>query len=317
MRGALAGLTSHLPDIDLPRGVGGHVLGTVLAGLAAGLFAVGSVAVHAATARSAAGGAAGAPDWRVLLRRPAWLVGQGATVVAALLQVVALGLAPVGVVQPVLAGGLVIALAIRAVLDRAAPAPVQVLGAACTTAGLAVFLVAAQPGPATRPAGLVPVAVAAAAVVVLAAVTTRLPRGPGAAVLAALVAGVCLGVAAVLVSAALDVLQHRGLLAALAAAATWAAVATAVAAQYASQQAFARGNLAVSLPALTVVDPLAAVPMAAALLGERLTPGHAGVWGPAALLASLGVVLLGRERTRAPAGSSAGAAGPGTSSLTG
>jgi drug/metabolite transporter (DMT)-like permease len=289
-------VSSSLPDIDLPRGIGGHVLGTVLAGLAAALFAVGSVAVHAATAGSATTGGGAAPSWRVLLRRPAWLVGQGAAVAAALLQVVALGLAPVAVVQPVLAGGLVIALALRALLDRAAPTLLQVLGALCTTAGLAVFLVAAQPGPATRPAALLPVAASAAAVVVLAAATTRLPRGAGGSVPAALVAGVSLGVAAVLVSAALEVLQRHGLLAALTSGATWAAVATAVAAQYASQQAFARGNLAVSLPTLTVVDPLAAVPIAGALLGERLAPGHAGVWGPAALLAAVGVVLLGQER---------------------
>lgn len=288
-------LALHLPDVDLPRGVGGHVLGTVLAGLAAALFAVGSVAVHAATAGSASS-AGGAPVWRELLRRPAWLVGQGATVAAALLQVVALGLAPVAIVQPVLAGGLVVALGIRAVLDRAAPSLPQVLGAVCTTAGLAVFLVAAQPGPATHRAAAVPVAVAAGAVVALALATSRLPRGPAPAVLAALVAGVSLGVAAVLVSAALDVLTHRGVVAALTTVPTWAAVATAVAAQYASQQAFARGNLAVSLPTLTVVDPLAAVPIAGALLGERLAPGHAGVWAPAALLAAVGVVLLGRER---------------------
>ena len=132
--------------------------------------------------------------------------------------------------------------------------------------------------------------------------TTRLPRGPAGSVLAALVAGVALGVAAVLVSAALDVLQRHGVLAALTAGATWAAVATAVAAQYASQQAFARGNLAVSLPTLTVVDPLAAVPIAGALLGERLAPGHAGVWAPAALLAAVGVVLLGQDRHPPSAG---------------
>jgi hypothetical protein len=292
----LTGVTSALPDIDLPRGVGGHVLGTVLAGLAAALFAVGSVAVHAATAGSTTAGGGAAPSWRLLLRRPAWLVGQGASVAAALLQVAALGLAPVGVVQPVLAGGLVIALGLRAALDRVAPTLLQVLGATCTTAGLAVFLVAAQPGPSTRPAALLPVAASAAAVVLLAAATTRLPRRGGGSVLAALVAGVSLGVAAVLVSAALDVLEHQGLLAALTAGATWAAVATAVAAQYASQQAFARGNLAASLPTLTVVDPLAAVPIAGALLGERLAPGHAGVWGPAAVLAAAGVVLLGRGR---------------------
>lgn len=293
MRPALSGLTAHLPDVDLPRGVGGHVLGTVLAGLAAALFAVGSVAVHAASATEGGGGA---PSWRVLLRRPSWLLGQGATVAAALLQVAALGLAPVAVVQPVLAGGLVVALAIRAVLDRAAPPALQALGAVCTTAGLALFLVAAQPGPATHRAASLPVAVAAVVVVLLALATSRLPAGPAAAVLAALVAGVALGVAAVVVSAALDVLQHRGVVAALTAVPTYAAVATALAAQYASQQAFARGRLAVSLPTLTVVDPLAAVPVAGLLLGERLAPGHAGVWAPAAVLAAVGVVLLARER---------------------
>jgi hypothetical protein len=117
------------------------------------------------------------------------------------------------------------------------------------------------------------------------------------------VAGLSLGVAAVVVSAALDVLQHRGVVAALTTVPTWAALATAAAAQYASQQAFARGNLSVSLPTLTVVDPLVAVPIAGALLGERLAPGHAGVWGPAAALPAAGVVLLGRER---PAGGSPG-----------
>jgi hypothetical protein len=305
VRPALEGLTAHLPDVDLPRGVGGHVLGTVLAGLAAALFAVGSVAVHAASAGSATASAGAAPSWRVLLRRPAWLLGQGATVAAALLQVAALGLAPVAVVQPVLAGGLVIALAVRAVLDRTAPPALQVIGAVCTTAGLALFLVAAQPGPATHRAAPLLVAVAAAVVVLLALATSRLPAGPAAAVVAAVVAGTALGVAAVVVSAALDVLQHRGVVAALTAVPTYAAVATAVAAQYASQQAFARGRLAVTLPTLTVVDPLAAVPVAGVLLGERLAPGHAGVWAPAAALAAVGVVLLARERR--PVGADAGA----------
>lgn len=287
------GVPRHLPDIDLPAGVGGHVLGTALAATAAALFAVGSLAVHAATTGS---GHEGAPSWRVLLRHPAWLVGQGATVAAALIQVAALGLAPVGIVQPVLAGGLVIALAARAVLDRAAPPLLQVAGALCATAGLAVFLVAAQPGTGTHPAGLLATVVLATAVVVVAVASTRLPNGREGALAAAVVAGAALGVAAVLVSAALDVLQRHGLLTALTAAPTWAAVATALAGQYTSQQAFARGSLAVSLPALTVVDPLVAVPVAGVLLGQHLAPGHAGVWIPAAVLAAVGVVLLGRER---------------------
>ncbi|WP_246271495.1 hypothetical protein [Amycolatopsis acididurans] len=68
----------------------------------------------------------------------------------------------------------------------------------------------------------------------------------------------------------------------------------AVTAQIGSQQAYSRGALAWSLPALTVVDPLAAIPAARLLLGERLEPGHAAVWAPAALIAVVGVVLLAR-----------------------
>jgi hypothetical protein len=48
------------------------------------------------------------------------------------------------------------------------------------------------------------------------------------------------------------------------------------------------------MPALVLLDPLAAVPVARLLLGERLEPGHAAVWGPAALVAAIGVVLLSR-----------------------
>lgn len=42
-----------------------------------------------------------------------------------------------------------------------------------------------------------------------------------------------------------------------------------------------------SLPALTVIDPLAAVPAARLLLHERLEPGHAAVWLPAAAVAAV------------------------------
>jgi drug/metabolite transporter (DMT)-like permease len=151
-------------------------------------------------------------------------------------------------------------------------------------------------------------AVGTALVVVLA---TRVRREGVGALACGLAAGVAMGIAAVLISAALKVLSERGLLPLLTNPSLWAAVVAAVAAQYASQQAFARGSLSLSLPALTVVDPLAAVPAARLLLGERLAPGHAATWLPAAAVAALGVVLLartgqgcrrplGRRRPRAP-----------------
>jgi len=68
----------------------------------------------------------------------------------------------------------------------------------------------------------------------------------------------------------------------------------AVVAVLGGQQAYARGSLAWSLPALILLDPLAAVPAARLLLGERLEPGHAGIWLPAAIVAGIGVVILAR-----------------------
>ena len=47
-------------------------------------------------------------------------------------------------------------------------------------------------------------------------------------------------------------------------------------------------------PALILLDPLAAVPAARLLLRERLEPGHAAIWLPAAAVAAVGVVLLAR-----------------------
>lgn len=279
-----------LPDIDLPRGVGGYALGTVLAGVSALLFAVGSVAQQEVTADSSAGGQV---RWRSVLAHPGWLASQAATVLAALVQVAALALAPVAIVQPVLAGGLVIALALRTLRDHRWPRPAEVAGAVLAAGGLAMFLVLAQPGhgnAAHLAAGVI--AALSAVVVVLMLAVARLVRGRAGALVCGLAAGVGLGVAAVLISAALDVLQHRGLPAALMSASLWAALATALAAMYCSQVAFSRGPLSLSLPALSVIDPLAAVVAAGILLHEPLSLKHVLIWAPAAVVAAAGVALL-------------------------
>jgi hypothetical protein len=49
---------------------------------------------------------------------------------------------------------------------------------------------------------------------------------------------------------------------------------------------------------LILLDPVAAIPAAHLLLGERLEHGHAVVWLPAAAVAAVGVVIL--ARTEAP-----------------
>jgi drug/metabolite transporter (DMT)-like permease len=276
-------------------GVGGHTLGTALAAGSAVLFAVGAVLQQEAASDSAA---AGKLDLRRLVSRPRWLAGQVATVVGVVLQVVALGLAPVAIVQPLLAGGLVVALGIRSVRDRRRPSGTDLLGAACAAGGLAVFLVAARPVDVARDRSPGSLAVLAAVLLALALVglSAAARRGTLGALASGLAAGIAMGIAAVLISAALAALSRGGLLHALAGPAVWGAVVVAIGAEFASQQAFYRGSLSWSLPALTVADPLAAVPAARILLGERLEPGSAGIWIPAAVVAAVGVVLLARSR---------------------
>jgi hypothetical protein len=276
-----------------PAPATGYGLGTVVAALAATLFALGCVLQHAAARSSTTDRGL---QLKELVTRRRWVVGQSSTVLGTVAQVAALALAPVAVVQPVLAGGLVVALGIRAVHDRCLPLATELGGAALTGAGLAVFVVAARPDPgaATHLPGTVPVLAALAVAVVLAAGCTRLGRGAVGAVACGAAAGIDAGIAAVLVSAALRVLSAHGIGAAVSGAALWSALAVAVLAQVSSQQAYARGSLSWSMPALVLLDPLAAVPVARFLLGERLEPGHAAVWGPAALVAAAGVVLLAR-----------------------
>lgn len=287
----------------------GSTLGAVIAAAAAVLFAVGAVVQHEVTAGASSDGQ---PDLRRLLTSPAWLGGQVATVAAVGLQVVALGLAPVSVVQPLLAGGLVVALGIRSVRDRRLPSGTDLLGAALTAGGLAVFLVAARPAALSTDHVPDPLPVLAAVLLALGLVALAglAAEGPRGALAAGLVAGIAMGVAAVLISGALTTLSSRGVLHALTGAALWGAVVTSVAGQYAGQQAFARGSLAWSLPVLTVADPLAAVPAARLLLGERLAAGHAGVWVPAGIVAAVGVVLLARSPQSQPRTTAVSAASP-------
>src|SRR3954469_11225345 len=287
----------------------GYGLGTAVAVLSAVLFALGAVLQHEAAESSTVGGTL---RMRTLLRRPRWIVGQLATASGTGMQVFALGLAPVAVVQPVLAVALVVALAIRAVRNRQVPLRLELVGAGLTTGGLAVFLLAAKPatGEQTHEPSAFAVLTAVAISIVLVAVATLLERGAHGALACGCAAGIAAGIAAVLISVGLHGLQEGGWVHALAGIAIWGALITAVVAQLGGQQAYARGSLAWSLPALILLDPVSAIPAARLLLGERLEPGHAPVWLPAALVAAVGVVLLARTGER-PREASAPPPGPG------
>jgi drug/metabolite transporter (DMT)-like permease len=285
---------------------GSPLLGLLLAALAAVLFAVGAVLQHEAAERSKTPTGL---SLRLMVKRRRWMLGQGATFCGTGTQVAALAVAPVAVVQPMLSVGLVVALGLRAIRTRQAPLRLELFGAALTTGGLAVFLVAAQPakGIHTAPPSSVEVIAAVVVSVLLVAGATLFGHGAHGALACGTAAGIAAGIGAVLISVGVRSLQEGGWVHAFAGVAVWGAILVAVVAIVGGQQAYARGSLAWSLPALILMDPLAAVPAARWLLGERLEPGHAAVWVPAAIVAAIGVVLLARtgephgtEETRPP-----------------
>lgn len=285
---------------------GSPAAGLGLAAVAASLFAVGAVLQHEAAELSTT---ASGLSLRRLMKRRRWMLGQLATLLGTCTQVAALAVAPVAVVQPVLAVTLVIGLGLRAIRTKQAPLKLESLGAALTTAGLAVFLVAAKPAAAPQqpPPSWLQITLAVALSVALVAGATLFGRGRHGALACGTAAGIAAGIAAVLISVGIRSLREGGWVHALAGVAVWGAVLVAGVAIVGGQQAYSRGALAWSLPALILLDPLSAVPAARLLLGERLQPGHAVVWLPAAAVAAVGVVLLARsgqphsrEQTPAP-----------------
>jgi len=244
---------------------------------------------------------------RQLVRRKRWMLGQASTMCGTASQVAALGVAPVAVVQPMLAVGLVVALGLRAVRNRQAPLRLELLGAVLTTGGLTVFLIAAQPatGPHQPPPSTLAVLAAVVVSVALVAVAMLLTHGPHGALACGAAAGIAAGVGAVLISIGIRSLQEGGWVHAFGGVAVWGAILVSVVAIVGGQQAYARGRLAWSLPALILLDPLAAVPAARLLLGERLEPGHAAVWLPAAVVAAIGVIVLARTSEPHPTASTA------------
>jgi hypothetical protein len=282
-----------------PETSGSAALGLFIASLAAVLFAVGAVLQHEAAELSTTDRKL---SMRRMVRRRRWMLGQTATLLGTGAQVAALAVAPVAVVQPMLAVALVVALGLRAVRQRQVPLRLELAGAALTTGGLAVFLLAARPAAHADEPQPSSLAVIAAIVISIALVAGAMlvPHGAHGAVACGSAAGIAAGIAAVLISVGVRSLQEDGWAKALAGVAVWGALIVAVVAVVAGQQAYARGALAWSLPALILLDPLSAIPAARLLLGERLEPGHAAIWVPAAVVAAVGVVLLARTGQRAP-----------------
>jgi drug/metabolite transporter (DMT)-like permease len=227
-----------------------------------------------------------------LLRNPQWLLGSAAQVGAFAFQAVALQLGQLSVVQPLLVTELVMALALRQVFIHQQVAWAAWGGAAAAVAGLALFIVAAEPrgGHAGPTSGHWAAAVVACGAVVAALIVGASRGSPSRrAALYGLAGGVTWALEATFIKSATDDLARAGLSGLFT---NWPVYAVAVggaAGVVIEQAALQSGPLRVSQPLLTITDPIVSIALSVWLFDEYF------VLNPAVLAAAAAgfVVMCG------------------------
>lgn len=225
-----------------------------------------------------------------LARRPAWLLGVLAEVAGFGVQVVALHAGSLVVVQPVITTSLVFTVALAALWSDRRVSRWEWAGVVAVVAGLAIFLVAGAPDEAgTAHASvqdwLVTAGSLGAAVGLLATAGLR-SGGNARAALFATAAGLGDASMAVLTKA----FSHEaglGLAHLLVSWTPYTLIAVGVAAMVLTQTAYQVGRPTVSLPIITVADPVVSSLVGIGMFGEVVHLG--GARGPSA---ALGVVVM-------------------------
>lgn len=246
-----------------------------------------------------------------LMRHPAWLAGTACDVAGYGLQFVALGHGPIVVVQLLLVCGLLFALPIGAAWAGRRLQRADWTAALGVCAGLGVFLAVADPAAGHSNTGSTRWVALLLALAALAAGLTGygLTGGPRRrAVSWAAAAGVVYGGAAALTKTSAHLLD-RGPVALVTHWQPYVLVAFGAVGMLLAQSAFQAGALDLSLPTMTVVDPVVSIAIGAFVFGEAVS-NH-----PLALLAevtalvvmSAGVYVLARSEHKVSVGPGDGA----------
>jgi len=222
------------------------------------------------------------------VRHPFWLAGIAADVVALALQVTALRLGPLAVVQPLLVSGLLFALILRQLTTRRLR-PAEIGWAAVLVASLTAFLLLSgtkastgPPEPVDRVSALL-VALTGLGLAAGCVVIGR--RGAGAdrsAALLGVAVGTIYAATAALIKALTSLAAHGPATLLL----SWqlpVLIILGAAGLVLNQLAFQAGPLSASLPAVSAVDPLASIVIGVIVYEEAIRPG---------ILAGVGSVLL-------------------------
>ena len=265
------------------------------------LLAALSNAVNEATQHVASTAAPGrSSGWRLvvfLFRNPLWLFGWVALIAAFVFQALALHDGLLSIVQPLLATELVFMLVLRRIWIRQSIRQVTWGAAALTCAGLAMFVIAGQPGGGqTSPTSrhwLSAMLACCACAGVLAVVARRGSPSLRAALYGSACA-VMWALVATFIKATTDTLTQFGVAGMFAHWPVYALAAGSVAALFLMQAALHVGPLRASQPFLVIVDPIVSIVLSVWLFAEKFTADGA-VLAIAAIgfaVMCAGVVLL-------------------------
>lgn len=227
------------------------------------------------------------PRLRELLRRPRWLLGGLSIVTGGGLHIVALGLGPLTIVQPMGVASLLFALPIAGALHHRKPTGKELAAAATVAAGLIglVVLVPEHDGPTyLSPTGAATLLAVAGISALLLWTASRVASPAGRAALLATSSGVLYGATATLMRVLVDGGWNWWYVLALPLPALLALMLL--------QRAYAVGHFGVSFASLQIADPLTAVAFGALLLHEPLPQGFVPIL--AAALTAAGTVALAR-----------------------
>jgi len=235
-----------------------------------------------------------------LVRKPLWVAGIVVMVIGQLLGAAALGQGSLALVEPLLAANLLFALSVSALWRRHRLGGREWGGALLLIAGLAGFLLAADPG--DGPGGRVHWygwVVAAGSILVVVVFFVFLARRTdlaGEGTLLGTAAGVLFGLQDALTSRAVPMIGH-GPLGLLTSWKLYAVLGVALVGLVLGQSAFRAAPLTASLPGLTVAEPLTGIALGAVLFSEPLRLSAPAVLAEVAAFVAIafGVVLLTRS----------------------
>lgn len=234
-----------------------------------------------------------------LLLNPLWVLGLACDVAGYGLQFLALGRGTLVVVQPLLVCGLLFALPLGAAWAGRRLHRRDWVAAVLVCAGLAVFLIVANPEPGhsdVRPFVWVLLLASAAGAVVLLVGASRGRFPWQRAVLLSAAAGIVYGTTAALTKTSSHLLDG-GLIHLLAHWQPYALLVAGIGGMVIAQSAFQAGSLDSSLPTMSVVDPVVSIVIGAVAFGESIAagPGELAAEVIALAVMSVGVFLLARS----------------------